>query len=149
MMMFAFRTGAALAGLVLAAAPAAAKEYQVKMLNKGSDGSLMVFEPAYLKVAPGDSVKFVATQKGHNAESLPGMAPAGAAAFKGRIDEELTVKFTKEGVYGYKCLPHLGMGMVGVIQVGKPGNKSAVATATQKLPGLGKKKMTALLEKVR
>ena len=148
-MKFAFRIGAALAGLVLAAAPAAAKEYQVKMLNKGSDGSLMVFEPAYLKVAPGDSVKFLATQKGHNAESLPGMAPAGAAAFKGKIDEEITVKFTKEGVYGYKCLPHLGMGMVGVIQVGKPGNKAAVITATQKLPGLGKKKMTALLEKVR
>ena len=148
-MKFAFRIGAALAGLVLAAAPAAAKEYQVKMLNKGSDGSLMVFEPAYLKVAPGDSVKFLATQKGHNAESLPGMAPAGAAAFKGKIDEEFTVKFTREGVYGYKCLPHLGMGMVGVIQVGKPGNKAAVATATQKLPGLGKKKMTALLEKVR
>ena len=147
-MKFAFRIGAALAGLVLAA-PAAAKEYQVKMLNKGSDGSLMVFEPAYLKVAPGDSVKFLATQKGHNAESLLGMAPAGAAAFKGKIDEEITVKFTKEGVYGYKCLPHLGMGMVGVIQVGKPGNKAAVATATQKLPGLGKKKMTALLEKVR
>ena len=148
-MKFAFCIGAALAGLVLAAAPAAAKEYQVKMLNKGSDGSLMVFEPAYLKVAPGDSVKFLATQKGHNAESLPGMAPAGAAAFKGKIDEEITVKFTKEGVYGYKCLPHLGMGMVGVIQVGKQGNKAAVATATQKLPGLGKKKMTALLEKVR
>jgi len=148
-MSYAFRIGVALAGLILAAAPAAAKEYQVKMLNKGSDGSLMVFEPAYLKVAPGDSVKFLATQKGHNAESLPGMAPAGAAAFKGKIDEEFTVKFTREGVYGYKCLPHLGMGMVGVIQVGKPGNKAAVATATQKLPGLGKKKMTALLEKVR
>ena len=148
-MSYAFRIGVALAGLILAAAPAAAKEYQVKMLNKGSDGSLMVFEPAYLKVAPGDSVKFLAIQKGHNAESLPGMAPAGAAAFKGKIDEEFTVKFTREGVYGYKCLPHLGMGMVGVIQVGKPGNKAAVATAAQKLPGLGKKKMTALLEKVR
>ena len=148
-MSYAFRIGVALAGLILAAAPAAAKEYQVKMLNKGSDGSLMVFEPAYLKVAPGDSVKFLATQKGHNAESLPGMAPAGAAAFKGKIDEEFTVKFTREGVYGYKCLPHLGMGMVGVIQVGKQGNVAAVATAAQKLPGLGKKKMTALLEKVR
>ena len=148
-MSYAFRIGVALAGLILAAAPAAAKEYQVKMLNKGSDGSLMVFEPAYLKVAPGDSVKFLATQKGHNAESLPGMAPAGAAAFKGKIDEEFTVKFTREGVYGYKCLPHLGMGMVGVIQVGKLGNKAAVTTAAQKLPGFGKKKMTALLEKVR
>ena len=148
-MKFAFHAGLALAGLALAAAPAAAKEYQVKMLNKGSDGSLMVFEPAYLKVAPGDSVKFVATQKGHNAESLPGMAPAGASPFKGQIDEEFTVKFTKEGVYGYKCLPHLGMGMVGVVQVGKAANKADVAAAAQKLPGLGKKRMTALLGQVR
>jgi pseudoazurin len=149
MMSYAFRIGAALAGLLLVAAPAPAKEYQVKMLNKGADGSLMVFEPAFLKVAPGDSVKFVPTQKGHNAESLPGMAPASAAAFKGKIDQEFSVKFTKEGVYGYKCLPHLGMGMVGVIQVGKAGNKADVAAATQKLPGLGKKRMTALLEQVR
>jgi len=148
-MKFAFHAGLALAGLALAAVPAAAKEYQVKMLNKGSDGSLMVFEPAYLKVAPGDSVKFVATQKGHNAESLPGMAPAGASPFKGKIDEEFTVKFTKEGVYGYKCLPHLGMGMVGVVQVGKAANKADVAAAAQKLPGLGKKRMTALLGQVR
>ena len=148
-MKFAFHAGLALAGLALAAAPAAAKEYQVKMLNKGSDGSLMVFEPAYLKVAPGDSVKFVATQKGHNAESLPGMAPAGASPFKGKIDEEFTVKFAKEGVYGYKCLPHLGMGMVGVVQVGKAANKADVAAAAQKLPGLGKKRMTALLGQVR
>jgi pseudoazurin len=148
MMSYAFRIGAALGSLLLVASPAAAKEYQVKMLNKGADGGLMVFEPAYLKVAPGDSVKFLATQKGHNAESLPGMAPSGAAAFKGKIDEEFTVKFTKEGVYGYKCLPHLGMGMVGVVQVGKAANKADAAAAAQKLPGLGKKRMTALLGQV-
>lgn len=148
-MKYAFRIGAALAGLALAAVPAAAKEYQVKMLNKGADGSLMVFEPAYLKVAPGDSVKFVATQKGHNAETIAGMAPAGATAFKGKIDEEFSVKFTKEGVYGYKCLPHLGMGMVGLVQVGKAANKAEIVAASQKLPGLGKKRMIALLEKAR
>lgn len=148
-MMFAFRIGAVLAGLALAAAPAAAREFHVKMLNRGADGSLMVFEPAYLKVAPGDTVKFLATQKGHNAESIAGMAPAGAPSFKGKIDEEIIVKFSKEGVYGYKCLPHLGMGMVGVVQVGKAGNKAATTAAAQKLPGLGKKRMAVLLEKVR
>lgn len=128
-----------------ASAPAAAKEYQVKMLNKGADGSLMVFEPAFIKVAPGDSVKFLATDKGHNAESIAGMAPAGTAAFKGKINEEIVIRFTKAGVYGYKCLPHLGMGMVGVVQVGSAGNKAAAQAAAQKLPGLGKKRMNALL----
>ena len=45
---------------------AAAAEIEVKMLNKGSDGGAMVFEPALVKIAPGDTVKFIATDKGHN-----------------------------------------------------------------------------------
>ena len=142
-MKFAF--GAALAVLALAAAPAAAKEWQVKMLNKGSDGKLMVFEPAFIKVAPGDTVKFVATAKGHNAESVAGMTPAGGAAFKGAINQEVTVRFARPGLYGYKCLPHVGMGMVGLVQVGAAANKADASAAAAKLPGMGKKKMTELL----
>jgi len=142
-MKFAF--GAALAVLALAASPAAAKEWQVKMLNKGSDGKLMVFEPAFIKIAPGDTVKFLATQKGHNAESVAGMAPAGGPTFKGKINEEIVVRFAKPGVYGYKCLPHVGMGMVGLVQVGAAGNKAAATAAAAKLPGMGKKRMTELL----
>ena len=141
--------GMLLAGLALAAAPAQAREWQVKMLNKGSDGSLMVFEPAYLTVKPGDTVKFLATNKGHNAESIPGMAPAGGTTFKGKINEEIVVKFDKTGLYGYKCLPHLGMGMVGLIQVGNAANKAAISGAAAKLPGLGKKRMVELLSKAK
>ena len=146
-MKFAFCVVVAFA--VHAAAPAAAKEYQVKMLNKGSDGSLMVFEPAFIKLVAGDTVKFIATQKGHNAETIAGMAPAGARPFKGKINEEIVVRFPKEGLYGYKCLPHMGMGMVGLIQVGKPVNKAAATAAAQKLPGFGKKRMNALIEQAK
>ena len=146
-MKFAF--GAALAVLALAASPAAAKEWQVKMLNKGSDGKLMVFEPAFIKVAPGDTVKFVATQKGHNAESVAGMVPAGGTAFKGAINQEIVVRFAKPGLYGYKCLPHVGMGMVGLVQVGAATNKADAAAAAAKLPGMGKKKMVELLGQAR
>ena len=148
-MTLAIRTGMALAGLILAAPPPRPRGYPVKNLNNSADGSLMVFEPAFLKVAPGDTVKFLATQKGHNAESIVGMAPAGAVAFKGKINEEITVRFIKGGVYGYKCLPHLGMGMVGIIQVGGATNKADASAAAAKLPGLGKKRMNELLGKVR
>jgi pseudoazurin len=147
-MKFAYRAAVILAGLTLAAAPAAAKEYQVKMLNKGA-GGLMVYEPAFIKIAPGDTVKFVATSKGHNAESVAGMAPAGGPVFKGRINEEIVVRFAKPGLYGYKCLPHVGMGMVGLVQVGPAANKPAAAAAAAKLPGLGKKRMIELLAKAR
>ena len=143
-----FSAGLVLVSLVLVAAPAAAKEYEVKMLNKGAEG-LMVFEPAFIRLAPGDTIKFLATNKGHNAESVAGMAPAGTPTFKGKINEEIVVRFDKAGLHGYKCLPHLGMGMVGLVQVGNAANKAQVTAAAQKLPGLGKKRMLDLIAKVR
>ena len=63
--------------LMTMAGGALAAEVEVKMLNKGVEGA-MVFEPALVKVAPGDTVKFVATDKGHNAETIKGMLPADA-----------------------------------------------------------------------
>lgn len=94
-----------------------AETYEVKMLNRGEAGS-MVFEPDFLALQPGDTVKFVATQKGHNAASIDGMVPADYAGFKGKINEELEVTFDQSGYYGIKCSPHFGMGMIMLIKVG-------------------------------
>jgi pseudoazurin len=135
----------ALAAAGLLPAMAEAKDYQVRMLNKGANGGMMVFEPAFLAVKPGDSVTFVATDPGHNVESLDGMIPAGAAPFKGGFNQPVTVKLTKPGLYGYKCLPHGAMGMVGLIEVGSAANKPQLAAATTSLPGLAKRKMGDLL----
>ena len=137
-------TFAAAALALLGAAPAP-RQWQVKMLNKGPDGQYMVFLPAKLAIRPGDTVKFIAADKGHNAELIGGMAPAGAPAFKGAINQEIEVRFKQSGLYGYKCLPHLGMGMVGVIEVGSVGNRAAMQAQAAKLPSLGKKRMIALL----
>ena len=112
---------AAAAAVLVLAGGARAAEVEVKLLNKGADG-VMVFEPAFVKIAPGDTVKFVSTDKGHNAESIKGMLPEGAAPFAGKNNEDIAVKFEQEGVYGIKCLPHYGMGMVAMIVVGNPGN---------------------------
>lgn len=139
------RVALAAASLALVGAAPGPKQWQVRMLNKGPDGQLMVFVPAKLTIAPGDSVKFIATDKGHNAEAIAGMLPAGAQTFKGAINQEIEVRFTQAGLYGYKCLPHLGMGMVGVIQVGNDNNRAALQAQAAKLPGLGKKRMAALL----
>ena len=126
--------GAAAAALL--ATPAAAADHVVKMLNKGKTG-VMVFEPAMVKVAPGDTVTFVPTDKSHNAESINGMLPPGVTPFKGKMNAPITVTFAKPGVYGYKCLPHYGMGMVGVVVVGNPNTNLAAA---QKVSHPGKAK---------
>jgi pseudoazurin len=135
----------AAAALVLVGAAPPPRQWQVRMLNKGPDGQMMAFSPAKLTIAPGDSVKFIAADKGHNAEAIAGMIPAGAAPFKGAINQEIEVRFAQPGLYGYKCLPHLGLGMVGVVQVGNANNRAALQAEAAKLPGLGKKKMAALL----
>ena len=112
-----FLIAGGLAGL-MSVAPAFAADHQVQMLNKDSEGRAMQFEPAFLKIAPGDTVTFVPTSKGHNSESILTLTPEGAEPWKGKINQEITVTFDAEGFYAYKCLPHLGLGMVGVIQVG-------------------------------
>jgi pseudoazurin len=130
--------------VLVPAAPASAKQWEVKMLNKGATGA-MVFEPAFIKIAPGDTVKFVASDKSHNAESIPGLIPAGAAPFKGKMNEDVVVPFSTPGLYAYKCMPHMGMGMVGLVEVKSAGNKDAVAVGTGKLPALAKAKFEKLL----
>ena len=55
--------------------------------------------------------------------SIKGMLPAEATPFVGKNGEDVAVTFDKPGVYGVKCLPHYGMGMVAMIVVGTPGNR--------------------------
>ena len=111
------------------AAPAFAANFDVHMLNKGIVGA-MVFEPALTKVAPGDTVTFIPTDKGHNAEAIAGMLPEGAESFKGKIGQEVVVTYTVPGAYGIKCLPHFAMGMIALVVVGDlpPTNLEAIKT---------------------
>lgn len=107
-------------GLVLgavAASGALAETYEVQMLNRGEAGN-MVFEPGALAIEAGDTVRFVATDRGHNAESIEGMIPDGTEPFAGSINEEIEVTFDTEGFYAVECKPHFAMGMVMTIRVG-------------------------------
>ena len=107
-----------------------AANHKVQMLNSGLEG-YMVFEPALLTVDPGDSVTFVATDLSHNSASVEGMIPEGAVPWSGKMSEDVTVTFDKNGIYVYQCTPHAMMAMVGVINVGdaKENLKSVKAAA--------------------
>lgn len=124
-----------------------AADHEVRMLDKGPEGQPMQFDPAFLKIAPGDSVTFLAIDKGHNSESILRMIPEKATSWTGRMNEEITVTFDVEGVYGYKCMPHFGIGMVGLIQVGDSIENLHVPQIA-KLPGKAKIRMAELLAQV-
>lgn len=129
------RTATMAAALILPLSAFAA-DHEVKMLNKGSDGTRMVFEPMVVNAAPGDTVTFVPTDKGHNSVSMKGGVPEGSEAWKGKFNEEISVTVSEEGVYMYQCTPHFGMGMIGAIVVGEPTNLEAVRAL--KYPGKAK-----------
>lgn len=125
------RTSLLALGLALSASASFAADFEVKMLNKGADGEAMVFEPASLRVAVGDTVHFLPVDKGHDASAVKELIPEGVAEFKGKMNQELVVTIEKEGAYVFKCSPHWGMGMVALIVAGdaSPVNLDAVKTA--------------------
>jgi pseudoazurin len=125
------------AGFLMVTTAGHAAQVEIKLLDKGSGGGMMVFEPAFVKIAPGDSVHFMAVDKDHNVASILGMIPAGAEAFAGKMGRDLTVTFTEPGVYGVKCTPHYAMGMVALIAVGDP---QANLDAAKAVPQSGKAK---------
>ncbi|MEY8840538.1 pseudoazurin [Cribrihabitans sp. XS_ASV171] len=131
--------------LSLGAGAALAETHEVKMLNKGEAG-VMVFEPAYVKAAPGDVIRFLPTDKGHNVENIEGMLPAGVEAFKTKFNEEFELTVSEEGLYGIKCTPHYAMGMVALVQVGDPVNLDDVNAVKQK--GKAKGRMADLVAQV-
>ncbi|HEY8128674.1 MAG TPA: plastocyanin/azurin family copper-binding protein, partial [Hyphomicrobium sp.] len=60
--------------------------------------------------------------------------------------EDVAVTFEKPGIYGVKCLPHYGMGMVALVQVGKPVDLDAVKNFV--VTGMAKKRLDAEVAQV-
>ncbi|MBU6421200.1 MAG: pseudoazurin [Gammaproteobacteria bacterium] len=139
----------ALLAVSLLAANAYAKDYTVKELNTGAAGTF-VFEPDFLHIQPGDSVHFVAADAGHDSQSF--LVPAGAQPWKSEVSKDITVKFTKDGVYLYECNPHHLFGMQGVVVVGKAVNKEAAEKAAKAMEAqqlMNKDRLEKLMQQVK
>lgn len=138
--------GLAVAGVLAFVPLAFAADYEVRELNRGSHGA-WVFEPALVRVQPGDTVTFLAADHGHDVKSVDGMTPEGAEPFKSGISQDLKVTFTKPGVYVFECTPHVAFGMVGAVVVGKPENLDKIDAS--KLPGTAKVHLSTILQDIR
>ncbi|ASD25596.1 pseudoazurin [Brevundimonas diminuta] len=136
------------AGLVMLGAAAKPVVHEVRMLNRGAAGS-MVFEPGLIQARVGDVVRFLPTDPGHNAELIRGMTPDGVPLARGVMNRTLDLPIRRPGLYGVKCAPHLGMGMVALIAVGNVrAEVAAFQTAAARLPTLSRRRMTAMLQQV-
>jgi len=120
-----------------------AVEHQILMLNKGEKGG-MVYQPDFVRAAPGDTIKFIPTDKGHNVESIKGMLPDGVKKFRSKFNKEYVLEPKVDGLYGIKCTPHYGLGMVALIAVGEPTNEEDALAARQR--GKAKKRFVEIFK---
>jgi len=107
-------------------------DYEVRMLNSGP-GGIMVFDPPVMKIKKGDTIHFKSVDMAHNSESISSMMPDGGDTWMGAMSEDISVTFNTEGIYVYRCTPHIMMAMVGVIQVGNSNNLEQVKTQASQL----------------
>lgn len=88
----------------------------------------LIFEPLVIKINPGDSVSW-RNMSTHNSESIDGLIPEGAEKWNSPMSQNYERTFTQEGIYVYKCTPHIGTGMGGAIIVGNPVNLEQIKSA--------------------
>lgn len=136
-----------LLALAVLAGPAFAETVEVKMLNKGGNGDVMAFEPDFVRIQPGDTVRFLVTDKGHNAESVDGMIPEDGTAFEGKMNAEVEFSPEVDGVYAVKCKPHWSFGMVMIVAVGDV-TEAPADFFEGRIPPKAKARFEAQLEKL-
>ena len=95
-----------------------AEDATVEMLDK-LDKRKMVFNQEIVRIDPGDTVFWKATDRGHNVEFLSkNGVPDGVEKFKSKVGKDTEFTFTIPGIYAYWCVPHKTLGMIGFVIVG-------------------------------
>ena len=137
--------GGILAGLGV---PAVVASGPVDIRMQGNaDGSHVWFDPVGLRVAPGQTIRWINVDPGnsHTATAYhprnlerPLRIPETAEPWNSDYllpDESFWVTLTVEGVYDFFCIPHEHAGMVGRIIVGQPGRSPADSLSAQAAGG--------------
>ncbi|MFQ5544198.1 MAG: plastocyanin/azurin family copper-binding protein [Nitrospiria bacterium] len=137
--------------LVSTSVVAQAKNIKVAMLNTGTGGAQMVFEPDFIEAAVGDTIEFVVTDVLHQPVSVS--VPEGQKTWHTEPSQGVKVKVTKPGVIFFKCETHSILGMAGIIQVGgSKANLEAVEEATEEYTealAMNQDRVTAFMGKIK
>ncbi|HAA92894.1 MAG TPA: pseudoazurin [Rhodospirillaceae bacterium] len=136
---------------VLNSKDASAETHTVMMLHRAMATPQVrnVFDPPVIRVKPGDTVRFLAIDKGHNSQSVKGMIPKGAKPWNSAVGKTVEVTLKVPGVYGYICTPHYTVGMVGLIIVeGKDWRSNLESAKKIKHPGRSRTRFRAMFQEV-
>jgi len=154
------QAGGWVAGLALLGAPVgsgAASIVEIRMRGN-ADGSAVWFDPIGVLIGPGQTVRWINTDRGNSHTSTafhpqntdhPRRIPAAAEAWNSDYllpDQTFELRFTAAGVYDYFCIPHEEAGMVGRLVVGSP---TSAAAPSEALPEAARQVLPAVEEIVR
>ena len=131
--------------LVGSTVAAFADTIEVQMLNANDAGDKMVFSQELIRAEVGDVIRFIPTDRSHNAESVKDALPEGQEAFKGKMSSEVEYLVTETGLTAVVCQPDQTMGMVALIVVGNDVS-NAQDILDSRVRGQGKDKIKALVE---
>ncbi|MEM6355227.1 MAG: plastocyanin/azurin family copper-binding protein [Pseudomonadota bacterium] len=139
---------AAAAAEAEAAAAAAAPETEPETHVVEARG--VKFAPMVTFINPGDTVAWE-RMASHNVETIDEMVPEGQPKVKTELGEEYFTTFDTVGIVVYKCTPHWGARMGGIIVVGTPDDAGAIIDAYMASTDSNKSNLPArgLLKKLR
>ncbi len=114
--------------------PEVAVVHQIIDITAQTPADAFRFDPKFLRVPAGATVRFKGSTGRHTVSSIRPMIPEGARSFEIRGKPELDLTFENEGVYGIRCRVHGRHGMVMLLVVGDPtGNLDAARAHVSKL----------------
>lgn len=86
------------------------------------------FDSVFVFIEAGDKVSWE-NMNGHNVESIDELVPEGTEKINSAVGDDVTLAFDETGIFVYKCTPHWGARMGGIIMVGQPEDAMEIAKA--------------------
>lgn len=130
--------------------PALAETYDIDQLidlSALTPEEVYRFEPNYLWVEPGDTIRFLNSTGNHTVTSIYGIWPEGVAPVSIEHKAEASVTFDTAGIYGFRCKVHGRHGMYALIIAGSPeANKDSLDLSN--LGDLGRRVFERLFEEM-
>lgn len=119
-----FRHVAGILAAAIAGSSVQAEDHVVQVITDNENG-IVSFEPKFLRVEEGDTVTWINTIDDlHNVITYPDGFPKGSEGFESpyleAAGESWSYTFETKGTYQYHCIPHVLMGMRGVVTVQGP-----------------------------
>jgi len=119
--------------------PGSASAGQPKTVDQITDpgataaNNMFRFEPDFVTLSAGNALSFLNSRSDHTVHSVSELWPEGEPLVEIAHKKEVTVRFARDGFYGFRCKRHGQYGMVMLVVVGNPGSADRLRPIVQEM----------------